>query len=174
MSEKFIKEYNWKYIIPFYGIYLIYKSDSGKALLYTLNILITFLLLIVITRRIDYSTVLNNTSKFMVNAIQEEKSSESTSRELLNKLIGSWGNDRGESLEITKTHLNSKIFIPGGYINGVSSEYKLVGLEYNSDNTIRLSVGEGAIWLDALVLFRDDNTILFGYIGESCTTLNRK
>ncbi len=46
MTDQETKGFNWKYLIPFYGFYLIYKStDVKKGLSYFLNIIVTIILI---------------------------------------------------------------------------------------------------------------------------------
>jgi len=46
MSEQVKKGFNWKYLIPFYGFYLIYKSDDvKKGMSYFLNVVVTLIII---------------------------------------------------------------------------------------------------------------------------------
>lgn len=46
ISEQVKKGFNWKYLIPFYGFYLIYKSDDvKKGMSYFLNVVVTLIII---------------------------------------------------------------------------------------------------------------------------------
>lgn len=175
MSDDNKNGFNWVTLFPVYGLYLTFKSGySKKVLLYLSNIIISVMILFLFIPLKDNVQFLNNSYNATAKTADEIRIGSPTAQDLLNKLFGTWKNDQGEKLGVTEKTLHSWQLLPDGNFCGISSGYKLIGFEEDSQKTIRISVGEGAMVLDALVLFRDDNTIMFGYIGGSYMTLKKE
>ena len=67
MSEQVKKGFNWKYLIPVYGFYLIIKSeDSAKAFSFFINIIVTLIVIAIIS---------GDEKSSSINSQQQSKSS---------------------------------------------------------------------------------------------------
>ncbi len=97
----------------------------------------------------------------------------SEARDLFNKLQGSWKSERGDSLVFKDGFLREQLLLPDGTPSGLSANYKLIGPEKGLPNAIRIDTSEGQL-TPAVVIFRDDNTMLYGYTGDNLVVMKRE
>ncbi|PKL17112.1 MAG: hypothetical protein CVV49_12940 [Spirochaetae bacterium HGW-Spirochaetae-5] len=143
-----------------------------KGIIHTIGAMIFSVLLLAFTAGCGDSSGSGKSPAERSKPVQDVKKQELYAKDLMQKLIGSWKNDQGDSLVVTDSLMT--YYKSHGVEGFCEVEYKLKGLEGALPDAIRIELARPGMPCEAVAAFNEDNYITFGIPGEMPVKLVRR